>query len=322
MSGSWSGVGLPWLLMAGVALLAAVVLTLMALAYGGAAAGSRYRSRFTGDVGRRLNDLLLFVDAQRLFRWNLLLALLVMAAIRLTTGSWLLMALGVVGIAMLPNLVLVRLARQRRLSFAGQLPDALMLVSAAIRSGASLPLALRQMSQEMAAPCGQEFELMLREQRLGVTLDEALGSLERRMGGDDLRLFTAAVRIAGDSGGNLAETLERLADSIAPQADRGREDPRANRPGAPAGLDHDAASTGGRCRALCNRAGSDGAADRNLAGLDRLWRDCSARGRGPAVHSADHGHRHLMETVFAIGAGWSASLLLAVAAAGDGGSCC
>ena len=55
---------------------------------------------------------------------------------------------------------------------------------------------------------------MLREQRLGVTLDDALGSLERRMGGDDLRLFTAAIRIAGDSGGNLAETLERLADSI------------------------------------------------------------------------------------------------------------
>ena len=55
---------------------------------------------------------------------------------------------------------------------------------------------------------------MLREQRLGVTLDEALGSLERRMGGDDLRLVVAAIRIAGDSGGNLAETLERLADTI------------------------------------------------------------------------------------------------------------
>ena len=206
--------GLPWLLAAALGLLAAVVLALLGIAHGGAAAGTRYQRRFTGDVGRRLNDLLLFVDAQRLFRWNLLLAVLVMAAIRLLTGSWLLMAIGVVGLAMLPNLVLVRLARERRLRFAEQLPDALMLVGAAIRAGASLPLALRQMSQEMAAPCGQEFELMLREQRLGVTLDDALGSLERRMGGDDLRLFTAAIRIAGDSGGNLAETLERLADSI------------------------------------------------------------------------------------------------------------
>lgn len=214
MSVSSSGVGMAWLVAAALALLAAVVLALLGLAEGGAVAGSRYRSRFTGNVGRRLDDLLLFVDAQRLFRWNLLIVLLVMLAIRLLTGSWLLMAIGALCLGMLPNLVLVRLARQRRLQFAGQLPDALMLVSAAIRAGASLPLALRQMSQEMAAPCGQEFELMLREQRLGITLDDALGSLERRMGGDDLRLFTAAVRIAGDSGGNLAETLERLADSI------------------------------------------------------------------------------------------------------------
>ena len=214
MTGFSSGVAVAWLLAAGLALLAAVILALLGLADGGAFAGSRYRSRFTGNVGRRLNDLLLFVDAQRLFRWNLLIVVLVMVAIRLVTGSWLLMALGAICLGMLPNLVLVRLARQRRLQFAGQLPDALLLVSAAIRAGASLPLALRQMSQEMVAPCGQEFELMLREQRLGVTLDDALGSLERRMGGDDLRLFTAAVRIAGDSGGNLAETLERLADSV------------------------------------------------------------------------------------------------------------
>ena len=125
-----------------------------------------------------------------------------------------------------------------------------MLVSAAIRSGASLPLALRQMSQEMAAPCGQEFELMLREQRLGVTLDEALGSLERRMGGDDLRLFTAAVRIAGRQRRQPGGDARAAGRQHPPQADRGGEDPRAHRPGAPAGLDHDAAAAGGRCRAF------------------------------------------------------------------------
>jgi tight adherence protein B len=206
--------GTAWLVAAGMALLLAVVLTLMGLASGGAAAGTRYHRRFTGNVGRRMNDLLLFVDAQRLFHWNLLLALLVMVGVWLLTGSWLLIVVGLVLVGMTPNLLLARLSRRRRLRFADQLPDALMLVAGAIRSGASLPLALRQMSMEVPAPCGQEFELMLREQRLGVSLDDALGSLERRMGGDDLRLFTAAIRIAGDSGGNLAETLERLADTI------------------------------------------------------------------------------------------------------------
>lgn len=196
------------------ALLVSVVLAFIGLARGGARAGSTYQRRFTANVGRRLNELLLFVDAQRLFQANLLLVLLVPVAVRVASGSWLLAGASVVALATLPNLLLVRLANRRRLRFAEQLPDALMLVAGAIRSGASLPLALRQMSAEVAPPCGQEFELMLREQRLGVTLDEALGSLERRMAGDDLRLFTAAVRIAGDSGGNLAETLERLAETI------------------------------------------------------------------------------------------------------------
>jgi tight adherence protein B len=206
--------GTGWLVAGALALLLSVVLALLALARGSAVAGSRYHRRFTGEVGRRMNDLLLFVDAQRLFQWNLALGLFVTVAVWWLTGSWLLMGLALVLLGMTPNLVLVRLARRRRMSFAEQLPDAVMLVAGAIRSGASLPLALRQMSQEVPAPCGQEFELMLRELRLGVALDDALGSLERRMGGDDLRLFTAAVRIAGDSGGNLAETLERLADTI------------------------------------------------------------------------------------------------------------
>jgi tight adherence protein B len=202
------------LVAAGIALLLAVALALLALASGGASAGTRYHRRFTGNVGRRLNELLLFVDAQRLFQANLMLAVAVPAAVWVLTGSWLLALLSLAMLGMLPNLLLVRLAHRRRLRFAEQLPDALLLVAGAIRAGASLPLALRQMSLELPPPGGQEFELMLREQRLGVTLDEALGSLERRMGGDDLRLFTAATRIAGESGGNLAETLERLADTI------------------------------------------------------------------------------------------------------------
>lgn len=202
------------LLAAAVAALLAVCLAVLAVAKGGAGAGRSLAQRFESRVGRRMNDLLLFVDASRLLQANLLLAVLVSAAVWILTGSWLLVAAAVVSLPMLPNVVLARLARRRRQRFAQQLPDALMLIAGAIRSGASLPLALRQMAAELPAPCGQEFDLMLREQRLGVTLDDALGTLERRMGGDDLRLFTAAVRIAGGSGGNLAETLERLADTI------------------------------------------------------------------------------------------------------------
>ena len=120
----------------------------------------------------------------------------------------------IVALGALPSLLIRHLGAQRRKLFARQLPDAMMLIAGAVRAGASMTLALRQMASELPAPGGQEFELMLRELRLGVTLDDALLNLERRMGCDDLRLFGAAVRIANESGGNLAETLERLADTI------------------------------------------------------------------------------------------------------------
>ncbi|MGE0310608.1 MAG: type II secretion system F family protein [Lautropia sp.] len=202
------------LLVAAACVLVAIAFALHAVVGGGVVAGHRYRARFTGRVGRRLNDMLLFVDPARLFTVNLLAVALVLALVWFLTGSVLLAAGAVLALAAVPNWLLAHLGRRRRLRFCEQLPDVLMLVAGALRAGASLTLALRQMAIEIAAPAGQEFDLMLREQRLGSSLEQALGGLERRMGSDELRLFTAAIRIAGESGGNLAETLERLADAI------------------------------------------------------------------------------------------------------------
>ncbi|MDO5057312.1 MAG: type II secretion system F family protein [Lautropia sp.] len=203
-----------WLWVAGLALGLGVVVSVLVLMPGAARAGVGYRRHFSGRVGHGMKELLLFVDVDRLFRANLLLCLLACLLAWLLTGSLLLVlvAAGVVGA--LPGMLIARLGRRRRDAFARQLPDAMMLIAGAIRAGASMTLALRQMSSELPAPGGQEFELMLRELRLGVTLDEALLNLERRMQCDELRLFGAAVRIANESGGNLAETLERLADTV------------------------------------------------------------------------------------------------------------
>lgn len=202
------------LVLAVVALLAGVLFALLAASTAGAQAGRGYRRHFTGSVERRLNDMLLFIDGRRLFAFNLLAAAVVIVAVWGATRSLALVAVSLVLLAAAPGIVLARLGRRRRARFGEQLPDVLMLVAGALRAGASLPLALRQVAAETRPPAGQEFELILREQRLGASLDQALGSLERRMGGDELRLFTAAIRIAGESGGNLAETLERLADAI------------------------------------------------------------------------------------------------------------
>ena len=203
-----------WLWLGAGALVMAVMAAVFVLMPGAARAGAGYRRHFSGRVGHGLQDLLLFVDVDRLFRANLLVCLLACALAWLLTGSLLLVLVSAAVVGALPGVLIARLGRRRREVFARQLPDAMMLIAGAVRAGTSMTLALRQMASELPAPGGQEFELMLRELRLGVTLDDALLNLERRMGCDDLRLFGAAVRIANESGGNLAETLERLADTV------------------------------------------------------------------------------------------------------------
>ena len=206
-SGNWFWVG-------AVALGLAVVMAVLVRAPGAVKAGGDYRRHFSGRVGHGMKELLLFVDVDRLFRANLLLCLVACALVWLLTGSLFLVLVSVALLGALPSLLIAHLGAQRRKQFARQLPDAMMLIGGAVRAGASMTLALRQMASELPAPGGQEFDLLLRELRLGVTLDDALFSLEKRMGCDDLRLFGAAVRIANESGGNLAETLERLADTM------------------------------------------------------------------------------------------------------------
>ncbi|MDO4904521.1 MAG: type II secretion system F family protein [Lautropia sp.] len=208
------GGGDSWFWLGTMALALGVVLAVLVLMPGLARAGEGYRRHFSGRVGQGMKELLLYVDVDRLFRANLLLGGTVCLLVWLLTSSWVLVVVTVALAGALPSLLLTGLKARRRQRFAEQLPDAMMLVAGGIRAGASMTLALRQMAAELPAPGGQEFDLMLRELRLGVTLDDALMNLERRMACDDLRLFGAAVRIANESGGNLAETLERLAGTI------------------------------------------------------------------------------------------------------------
>ena len=108
-----------------------------------------------------MKDLLLFVDVDRLFRANLLLCALACGLIWLLTGSLFLVVAAIVALGALPSLLIRHLGAQRRKLFARQLPDAMMLIAGAVRAGASMTLALRQMASELPAPGGQVKFLLL-----------------------------------------------------------------------------------------------------------------------------------------------------------------
>lgn len=176
-----------------------------------------YRDRFTAAARFRLDELFLFIDPAHLFAANLALVALVGLSGWLASGQPLVgLALAVVT-ALLPGLAYRRLCARRMRLIEGQLADALLVVAGGLRAGVSLTHALQQLVREGRPPLAQEFDLVLREQRLGVGLDEALEHLAARVPLQSLTMVIAAMRIAGETGGSLAEALERGARTVRSQ---------------------------------------------------------------------------------------------------------
>lgn len=208
MNGHWTPVAIMLVVALSAALLAWFVIDV------GAAGMARYRDSFTRKAKFQASEFFLFIDPSRLFIGNLAVMAFGGVLIWLLSGSAMLAFVVACALALLPR-VLYRFMRQRRLQmFEVQLPDALMLLSGGLRAGIGFSSALQQLVAEAQAPLAQEFSLVLREQRLGVALEQSLNNLARRIPTQSTMLVVSAMRIATETGGGLAETLERTAHSI------------------------------------------------------------------------------------------------------------
>ena len=110
----------------------------------------------------------------------------------------------------LPLLWLMFRRKRRFKRFAKQLPDALELISRALRAGHSLASGFSLVAEEMQAPICTEFRKAFEEQNLGIPLDEALDGMTERMPNLDLRFFATAVILQRTTGGDLAEILDKI----------------------------------------------------------------------------------------------------------------
>lgn len=100
--------------------------------------------------------------------------------------------------------------RARFAKFEKQLPDALELISRALRSGHSLSSGLNVVSTEMPAPISVEFRNVYDEQNLGISMEQALRNMLIRVPNMDLQFFVTAVAIQRQAGGDLAEILNKI----------------------------------------------------------------------------------------------------------------
>jgi tight adherence protein B len=117
-------------------------------------------------------------------------------------------------LAFLP-LVWLLLKRKKRLKkFAAQLPQALELIARALRAGHSLAAGFSLVAQEMSNPIGGEFSRTFEEQNLGKPLEEALEDLTKRVPNLDLKFFATAIILQRQTGGDLAEILDKIGHLI------------------------------------------------------------------------------------------------------------
>lgn len=161
-----------------------------------------------------LRDMFIAVDPQKLFYYNMGALFIVPGLLWGFTGNAVLVVGAAIFIIIFPRLYVRWLKKRRFDQFEKQLPDALLMVSGAMRAGASLTVAMESMVKEQKPPLSQEFDLLLREQRVGVDFDTALKNMEKRLPVQDFIMVVSGMRISREVGGNLADILETLADTL------------------------------------------------------------------------------------------------------------
>jgi tight adherence protein B len=167
-------------------------------------------------VSRYLNLRLLFEQANV----SLSVANFLIICGGLAMVGLLLPALGGLSVALAPlmsaflaalPIVWLLVKRKRRLKkFAAQLPEALELIARALRAGHSLAAGFSLVGQEMSEPIGAEFSRTFEEQNLGKPLEEALEDLTKRVPNLDLKFFSTAIILQRQTGGDLAEILDKI----------------------------------------------------------------------------------------------------------------
>ncbi|MDN5841859.1 MAG: type II secretion system F family protein [Alcaligenaceae bacterium] len=173
-----------------------------------------YESRMKDEARLRFDEFFLFLDPAQLWVALTLACALLGGLVFWLSQRWWLATL-VAAVALLaPRRVLQQIRMRRQHRFDTQLPGLLQSLAGALRAGSGMQRALQHVVTQSEPPLSQEFGLMLREQRMGVSFSQGLANLHQRMPTQACGLVVSALTIAAQSGGSLAETLENIAQTL------------------------------------------------------------------------------------------------------------
>jgi tight adherence protein B len=184
------------------------------LTHGSQAPRSQQVAHLAGGVGRLLVQSGSSLTPARFYLASAGICVAATAALMLT-GIPAFLAVGIAfGAGALPLLMALRRKARRRDRVVQQLPEALELISRALRAGHALPSAIKMAADEIPDPLGGEFLVLFNEITYGVPMQDALRNLALRMPGSDAGFFVVSALTQRETGGNLAELVDTSARII------------------------------------------------------------------------------------------------------------
>ncbi len=174
---------------------------------------SKLQSKKSAQISRQLEESFIFWEKRRLLFITLAPFVIGGAGFLLFRNPWGLVAGFVLGL-FFPNTMILMATKMRINRFQGQLVDSLVMLTSSLKAGLSFIQAIEVLCEEMPPPISQEFNLVLKENKLGVSLEESLKKLRKRIPIEEVNLLVTSILIARESGGELTKVFGRLTETI------------------------------------------------------------------------------------------------------------
>lgn len=165
-------------------------------------------------VAKHMDQMFYDKNPKSILRLYFILPLVLALGGYFITQSFFAVIAGVIVGSAIPNFILKMRYARRKQKFNNQLLDTINMLSSCLKGGLSLLQGLEVIVEEMPVPMSQELGLVVRENKMGIPLEESLVRLNKRMDIEELGLVVNAILVARETGGELTKVFSRLSTTI------------------------------------------------------------------------------------------------------------
>jgi tight adherence protein B len=173
----------------------------------------RFERRYLERVHRELDSIYSRTSPKRFFYIHMAVLGSVFTLVSMTVGIFNGLLFSVL-VGVVPWAMLSRAKRIRTARFEEMLPDSLISLASSLRAGLTLPQAMGILVDNIGPPISEEFGLLLKEHRLGLTLDESMNNMGERVRSKNLDLVITSIQVARVAGGNMPQVFDDTATAI------------------------------------------------------------------------------------------------------------